>query len=194
MRAFGKSAYRTCTMIQVDTSPAVPAAAEMAVARINHTTVAASQDTPLSLVKTKAREEMIVRQVLFVNASVTELRPATGGPDHYHWTLKSFLQREYCVRSHTGVLTCTTPEVAPLPDKAEGNAPLGTPGDFTQAVQAEGLLSSTLAARSDEIFDADRRAAVGPFLKAAGTIVAKPVPPRPNGRSAKSESAPRRAG
>jgi hypothetical protein len=169
-------------MIQADAQPASPPAAEVVVARRDHTTVAADLDLPLSLVKAGRREEMIVRRVLFVNASVIQVRPTAGGPDRYRWTLASFLQREYCVRSLTGVLACTTPETADLPDKAQGEAPLTAPGDVSLAVQAEGVLSSTLAARSDEIFTADRKASVDPFLKAAGVKAAAAVPSRPNRR------------
>jgi hypothetical protein len=165
-------------MIQADTPPASPLAAEVVIARSEHTTVAASLDLPLSLAKAGRREEMVVRRVLFLNAAVIQVRPAAGGPDRYRWTLASFLEREYCVRSLTGVLACTTPEVAPLPDKAQGEAPLAAPGDFSLAVQAEGTLSSTLAARSDEIFAADRLAAVDPFIKAAGATAAKAAPRR----------------
>jgi len=169
-------------MVQADAPPAAQPAAEVVVARSNHTTVAASLDLPLSLVKAGRREEMVVRRVLFVNAVVTQVRPAEapggGAPDRYRWTLASFLEREYCVRSLTGVLACTTPEAAPLPDKSEGEAPLAAPGDISLAVQAEGVLSSTLAARADEIFAADRKAAVDPFLRAAGASVARAVPRR----------------
>ena len=63
-------------MIQADTPPASQQAAEVVVARSNHTTVAASLDLPLSLVKAGRREEMIVRRVLFLNAVVTQVRPA----------------------------------------------------------------------------------------------------------------------
>jgi hypothetical protein len=184
-------------MIQADTQPASPPGAEVVIARNNHTTVAASLDLPLSLLKAGRREEMIVRRVLFVNAAVVQVRPADapdgGGRDRYRWTLTGFLEREYCVRSLTGLLACTTPEVAPLADKAEGEAPLASPGDFTLAVQAEGALTSTLAARSDEIFAADRQAAVDPFLKAAGLKVtdptAKAVPHRSAGPPAKGAPA-----
>ena len=162
-------------------APPAPAAAVVVVARCNHTTVAASRDLPLSLVKAGRREEMIVRRVLFVNAVVTQARPTDGGAERYRWTLAGFLEREYCVRSLTGVLACTTPEATPLLDKSEGEAPLAAPGDFTLAVQAEGILSSTLAARSDEIFAADRRAAVDPFIKAAGATIAKGAPRRSGG-------------
>jgi hypothetical protein len=161
-----------------------PPAQTVVVARSDHTTVAASLDLPLSLVKARRREDMVVRRVLFVNASVTQVRPADGGSDRYRWTLASFLEREYCVRSLTGVLACTTPEVASLPDKAQGEAALAAPGDFTLAVQAEGNLTSTLAARSEEIFAADRLAAVDPFIKAAGAAAAKAVPRRSAGRPA----------
>ncbi len=178
-------------MMQADTSPAP--AAEVVVACSDHTTVAASLDLPLSLtkggslVKAGRREEMVVRRVLFLTAVVTQVRPAdapdSGGAERYRWTLAGFLEREYCVRSLTGVLACTTPEVAPLPDRAEGEAPLTAPGDVSLAVQAEGLMSSTLAARSDEIFAADRKAAVDPFIKAAGVKI---------GGATAAKAAPRR--
>ena len=183
-------------MIQADTPPAAPppAAAEVVLARSDHTTVAASLDLPLSLVKAGRREEMVVRRVLFVNASVLQVRPAAGGPNRYRWTLAGFLEREYCVRSLTGVLACTTPETEALPDKAQGEAALAAPGDVTLAVQAEGNLSSTLAARAEEIFAADRIAAVDPFLKASGVKVGgvsapKAVPPRSAGPPAKGARA-----
>lgn len=190
-------------MIQADpppaqAAPAPPAApAEMVVARSTHTTTAANLDLPLTLAKAGRREEMVVRRVLFVNAAVTQVRPpgaeADGRADRYRWTLAGFLEREYCVRSLTGVLACTQPEIAPLPDKAEGEAPLAQAGDFRLAVLAEGNLTSTLAARADEIFAADRLAAVDPFLKAAGVSVPKAAPkvsgPRSAGRPAKGAPA-----
>ena len=181
-------------MLQADPPPAPPAAAaapaapaapaEVVLARRDHTTVAASLDLPLTLSKAGRREEMVVRRVLFVNASVVQVRPADGGADRYRWTLAGFLEREYCVRSLTGVLACTTPEAAALPDKAQGEAQLTTPGDVSQAVQAEGLLTSTLAARAEEIFAADRLAVVDPFLKAAGVSLPRAAPPRRGGRPA----------
>jgi hypothetical protein len=169
-------------MIQADAPPAAPPAAEVVIARSDHTTVAASLDLPLNLVKAGRREEMVVRRALFVNATVTQVRPAGGGADRYRWKLASFLERQYCVRSLTGVFACSTPEATPLADKAEGEAPLAAPGDVSLAVVAEGTLSSTLAARSDEVFAADRQAAVDPLLKAAGAAVLKPAPPRASGR------------
>ena len=130
-----------------------------------------------------------MRRVLFVNAVVTQVQPAGGGADSYRWKLAGFLEREYCVNSLTGALACTQPEIAPLPDKAEGQGPLTAPGDFRLAVLAEANLTSTLAARSDEIFAADRLAAVDPFLKAAGVSVPKAVPPRSAGRPARGAPA-----
>jgi hypothetical protein len=171
-------------MFQADTPPLPAAAAEVVVARSDHTTVAASLDLPLSIVKGGRREELVVRRVLFVNASVSQVRPSDGGPERYRWALAGFLEREYCVRSLIGVLACTTPEVAALPDKAQGEAPLTAPGDVTLAVKAEGLLSSTLAATADEIFTADRKAAVDPFLKASGVTLPRAALPRRGGRPA----------
>jgi hypothetical protein len=176
-------------MMQADTpaaTPPAPPADVVVIARSDHTTTAASLDLPLTLVKAGRREEMVVRRVLFVNASVTQVRPAAGtagdGGDSYRWTLAGFLEREYCVRSLTGVFACTTPQTSPLPDKAQGEAPLAAAGDFKLAVLAEGELSATLAARSDEIFAADRLAEVDPFIKAAGVKTASPAKGGPKPR------------
>jgi hypothetical protein len=165
-------------MMAVDAPAAPPPAAEVVVARSEHTTTAASLDLPLSLAKAGRREQMVVRRVLFVNAAVTQVRPADGAADRYRWKLAGFLERQYCLRSLTGLFACTTPEAEALPDKAEGEAPLAAAGDFRLAVQAEGVLSSTLAARSDEIFAADRQATVDPFLKAAGVAVPRAAAPK----------------
>jgi hypothetical protein len=183
-------------MFQTDTPPAPPAtpaaAAEVVVARSDHSAVVTSLDLPLSLTKAGRKEELTVRRALFVTAQVLQVRPAEGGADghadRYRWKLSGYLQRQYCLRSLTGVFACGEPQITALPDKAEGEAPVtAVAGDFPRAIVAEADLSSSLNTRADALFAADRAAVVDPLLRAAGVKVAaavagvrsaKAVPPR----------------
>ncbi len=161
-------------MIQADTPPP-PMAAEVVVARDDHSSVAATLDLPLTLIKDGQKQEMLVRRALFLTVQTTQVRPkdgaADGSADHYRWKLASYLQRQYCVRALAGVFTCTTPETEPLPDKAEGEAPVAGTAGFPLAAAAEQALFDGLKARADALFAADRTAAVDPMLKAAGVKI-----------------------
>jgi len=173
-------------MVQPDASATPPAAAEVVVARTDHSVVAASLDLPLSLAKAGRREEMVVRRALFLTAEVTQVRPASGdGADRYRWKLAGYLQRQYCVHSLAGVFACTPPDVEALSDKAAGEAPLAAAGEFSLAQAAEQQLTEALKARADDLFKADRATSVDPLLKAAGVKVGGVKAPR---------AAPRRSG
>jgi hypothetical protein len=188
-------------MIQTEAPPGppatLPAAAEVVVARADHSAVVASLDLPLTLLKAGRREDMLVRRALFLTAQATQVRPANGdGADRYRWKLAGYLQRQYCVQSLAGVFACTAPEVELLPDKAEGEASLANPGDFPLAQAAEQQLAESLKARADAMFAADRQTAVAPLLKAAGVTIAgakpaKASPRRSAGRPAKGGPAAR---
>ncbi|HEY3951315.1 hypothetical protein [Phenylobacterium sp.] len=186
-------------MFQADAPPAQAAtpaaAAEVVVARSDHTAVAADLDLPLTITKAGRREEMVVRRAVFVTAQVIQVRAANAaadgtsdaksdsGADRYRWKLAGYLQRQYCVRSLAGVFACTTPETEALPDKAEGEGPVtAVAGDYPLAITAERDLSDSLHMRAEALFAADRAAAVDPLLKAAGVKVAPSVPPRPGHR------------
>ncbi len=153
-------------MFQTNTPPAP---AEVVVARADHSVVASGLDLPMTLAKAGRKEDMVVRQALFLTAQVALVRPASGdGVDRYRWNLAGYLQRQYCVRSLAGVFACTTPDVEALPDKAEGEAPLPAAGDFPLALAAEQQLADSLKGRADAVFAADRVVTVDPLLRAAG--------------------------
>lgn len=192
-------------MIQPDAPPAQAATvaappappSEVVVARSDHSAVVASLDLPLTLAKAGRREELMVRRALFVTAQVLQVRPVAAenaGTDRYRWKLTGYLQRQYCLRSLTGVFACSEPQVSALPDKAEGEAPVtAVAGDYPLEITAERDLAESLNTRAEALFAADRDAAVDPLLKAAGAKIvpasAKAARPRPGGRSAKAAPA-----
>jgi hypothetical protein len=151
-----------------------PAAEVVVVSRRDDSEVVAAQDLPLVLVKGTRREDALVRRAVFVSASLTVTRAAAEGaaPDRYRWTYRSFLQRQVCFTSMTGLFACTEPQVEKLPEVAEGDAALmPDPASFPLADAARATLVSGLKARATAVFAADRRAAIDPIFKASGVTV-----------------------
>jgi hypothetical protein len=164
-------------VITTETPPPPPAAEVVVVSRRDNSEVVASQDLPLVLAKGARREEALVRRAVFVTASLTVTRAATDGaaPDRYRWTYRSFLQRQVCFTSMTGLFSCTEPEVEKLPDVAEGDAPISPdPQSFPLADAARATLVSGLKARAPAVFAADRRATIDPVFKASGVTAQAP--------------------
>lgn len=160
--------------------------------------VLASRDTPLVLAKAGRSEDALLRQAVFVTATLTLARPtapvATGAvesgtgaeieavatpntppaADHdvLRWTYASYLQRQVCFTSITGLFACAAAEVEPLPEKSEGEThltdPLAADAQHPAAEAARIALATTLRARASAIFDTDRRLKLTPMLRAAG--------------------------
>jgi hypothetical protein len=157
--------------------------------RTDNTQAVEANDLRLVLTKAKREEHALVRRLIFIMASLRLTEPAAWAgdgpaPQTCHWEYRSFLQRQQCFVSVSGVLACTQPEVTPLPDEAHGDAPapagaqVGFCNDlFRPAVTARVRLSSLLRERSAELFAADQKAKVDPVFKAAGLTVAPEAPP-----------------
>lgn len=143
--------------------------------------VVVAQDLPLVLVKGARREEALVRRAVFVTSSLSVVRPAADvAGDRYRWSYRSFLQRQVCFTSMTGLFSCTEPQVQALPDVAEGEAPAEPdPARQPLAEAARTTLVASLKARSTAILAADRRAVVDPALKAGGVTIQAAAPSRP---------------
>jgi hypothetical protein len=143
--------------------------------------VVASQDLPLVLVKATQREEALVRRAVFITTSVMVTRPTGDGAaaDRYRWTYRTFLQRQVCFTSMTGLFSCTEPQAQALSEMAEGDAPLGDdPQSFPAADEARGKLVEALKARAGALFAADRRANIDPVWKSSGVAVQPAAPPQ----------------
>lgn len=181
---------------------AAPAPQEVVVSRADRTDTVAIADLPLTLVKAQRQEQVLVRRALFVSGSVERRRPVVAGvaegdvalAETCRWSFKSYLQREICFTSMTGMLSCTDPEVTSLTDMAEGQAELAddaaaaTCGEaFAQAAAARASLVGDLRARSAELFEADQASKVAPLFRAAGAAIRPPgaAAPAPQRRQAR---------
>jgi hypothetical protein len=169
-----------------------PAQAGAGLVTISHQTenvVVASNDSPLTLAKAGRTEQAVLRYVIFVVNTTTVVRPtAPPGPDRLQWSSASYLQRQLCFTSITGLFSCSEAQVTPLADKSEGEAPaplpppelpqtVELPKDSIQPSAAEialSNLSDALRLKASTEFDEDRRLKLDPLLKAAGVRVLAP--------------------
>ena len=168
---------------QPATIPPDTATDTVVLSRTDNTQAVEASDQRLLLTKLKREEHALVRRLIFITASLRLTEPAaTVGdappPQTCHWEYRSFLQRQLCFTSMSGLLACTQPEVTPLPDEAHGqaaapaNAAVGFCNDvFRPALNARVRLAGTLRDRSADLFAADQKAKVDPVFKAAGLTV-----------------------
>jgi hypothetical protein len=187
--------------------PAAPAASPpMMVLRVDtRSDVIASRDTPLALAKAGRAEDALLRQAVVVTATLKLVRataattvtatatdagarieapdaPYGAGPataDVLRWTYASYLQRQVCFTSITGLFACAAAEVEPLPERFEGETRVtdAPPGDTSNlaapnatAEAARTALATTLRARASLLFETDRRLKLVPMLRAAGVV------------------------
>ncbi len=170
------------------TPPSDPAADFTVIARSDTTQLVESNDLKLALSKAKRDEHALVRRLIFISAALRLTEPAavTGDgppPQTCRWAYRSFLQRQICFTSMTGLLSCTEQEVTPLPDETHGDAPVpanSPPGAcndvFRPAVNARVRLTTQLLGRAKALYASDQLAKVDPLFKAAGVTV-RPEPP-----------------
>ena len=160
--------------------PATPPAPDVVVlSRVDHSQTLTLSDLPLILTKAGRVERALVRRAVYISSSVSLTRPAArpvDGPQSCEWTHQSFLQRQVCFSSMTGLFACTEPDVLTLPDAADGemrisdaDAKAGVCADaFPASATARAQLADTLKARAGALFEDDQRTKVEPILKAAG--------------------------
>ena len=163
------------------------------VSRDARSDILASRDTPLPLIKGRRTEDAVLRQVIFLTGTLVVVRPAAEtGEQTLRWTYEPYMQRQLCFTSITGQFSCALAEVEELTEKATGEAPLApapvqatpdpgapvqaasgpnpaAPNPAAEAVRAD--VAATLRARSDSLFEDDRRLKLDPMLKAAGVRV-----------------------
>jgi hypothetical protein len=176
---------------QAPAAPAVPPGTQtdtVVLSRTDNTQPVEAQDLRLVLSKAGREEHAIIRRLIFISAALRLTEPAawTGegpAPQTCRFEFKSFLQRQQCFVSMSGVLACTQAEVTPLTEETHGEAPppagaqVGFCNDvFRPVVNARVRLSGTLRDRAGELFAADQAAKVDPVFKAAGLTV-RPEPP-----------------
>jgi hypothetical protein len=160
-------------VIAAETPPAPPA--EIVVSQSAATEIVTSRDLPLTLTKAGRREDAFLRQAVFVNLSLSVVRPPQAqdaAADRFRWAYKSYLQRQVCFSSITGLFACTAAEVETLPDQEAGEAPVGAEAQLL-AEAAKARITAGLKARTTALFDADRRSHADPMFRAAGVVAAR---------------------
>ena len=172
----------------VATVPVVKPPDVVVVSRDARSEILASRDTPLPLVKGHRTEDAVLRQVIYLTSTLIVARPtAETGEQTLRWIYEPYLQRQLCFTSITGQFSCALAEVEELTEKATGEAPLppapvqaatdpaapgqAAPGSSPAAEAVRTDVAATLRARSDALFEDDRRLKLDPMLKAAGVRV-----------------------
>lgn len=162
----------------IATGPVEKSSDVVVVSRDTHSDVLASKDTPLALIKARRTEDALLRQAIFVTSTLTVVRPAAGaGEELLRWTYQSYLQRQLCFTSITGLFSCAAAEVDELTEKAAGEAPLAAasgqaaPGPEPTAEGARIAVATALRAQADALLADDRRLKLDPMLKAAGVSI-----------------------
>lgn len=165
----------------------------------NNSQPVGASDLRLTLSKAGREEHAVIRRLIFITSALRLTEPAgwTGegpAPQTCRFEFKSFLQRQQCFVSISGVLACTQAEVTPLTEETHGDAPApaGAPVGFCNdvfrpVVNARVRLSGTLRDRAAELFAADQRDKVDPLFKAAGLTVR---PDAPSSAAARPSPAP----
>ncbi len=146
------------------------------VSRDTRSDVLASKDTPLALIKAGKTEDALLRQAIFVTGTLTVVRPAQSDAQILRWTYAPYLQRQLCFTSITGLFSCAATEVEELTEKATGETPLVAPpaepaAPNPSAETARLAVAASLRARSEALFEDDRRLKLDPLLKAGGVAV-----------------------
>jgi hypothetical protein len=165
----------------IATAPVDKPADVVVVSRETRSDVLVSKDTPLPLIKAGKTEDALLRQAIFLTSTLTVVRPAAeAGEDILRWTYQTYLQRQLCFTSITGLFSCAAGESEELTEKAVGEVPLAAtpgqaaPGPNPAAEEARIAVATAVRTRGDALFVDDRRLKLSPMLKAAGVSIRRP--------------------
>lgn len=157
---------------------AVPAPAPPTLQRL---APVAQKAKPLTLAKGGRTENAVVRYQIFLRtiakpgAVPTTPEGVTVSAIPCVWTVESYLQRDLCFYSITGLLGCEEGATKPLQAIENGQAdlPVGTACEvFAKPVTAaEDRVIATLDRLKEQMFDEDYQLAVKPRLIKAGVTV-----------------------
>ena len=152
------------------------------------TVIVADNDSRLTIQKPPAAEAVVVRQRLLLRHSLTELAIAEGEPrTTCRWEISSYMQRDFCFSSITGLTGCTasvsdrlaqeaagTFETTPPPEEGDP-PPTGAPKycAFNAALLAAALADAQarLGDRRTELFEKDFAVHVRPLLTRTGATL-----------------------
>lgn len=167
-------------LVQAATPPAATAPAPQP-PQMQRLAPIAQKAKPLTLAKGGRTENAVVRYQIFLR-TITKAGAVPATPDGVTvsaipcaWTVESYLQRDLCFYSITGLLGCEAGATTPLQAIENGQAdlPAGTSCEvFAKPVlAAEDRVIAGLDRMKDQMFDEDYQLAVKPRLLKAGVTV-----------------------
>lgn len=166
--------------LQADTPPAATAPAPQP-PQLQRLAPIAQKARPLTLTKSGRTENAVVRQQIFLRTIVkpgaVPIVPdgVTVSAIPCAWTIESYLQREICFYSMTGLLACTDTNTEPLRATETGQvdqAPDAACDVIAKPVElAEARVIDALEQIKAQMFDEDYRLIVKPQLVASGATV-----------------------
>lgn len=170
-------------LVQAAPPPAAiaPAPATPQPPQLQRLSTIAQKPKPLTLAKSGKTENMVVRYQIFLR-TIAKPGAVPATPDGVTvsaipcaWTVESYLQRDLCFYSITGMLGCEEGATKPLQAIENGQAdlPAGTACEvFAKPVTAaEDRVIATLDRIKDQMFDEDYQLAVKPRLIRGGVTV-----------------------
>lgn len=170
--------------------PPVPPVEQRVLRRESGTVIVADNDRALIIQKPPAAESVVVRQRLLLRHTLTELAVSEGfGRDRgsCRWEIASYMQRDLCFTSITGLTGCTASVSDRLAQEASGAfdpTPPPVEGDPPPAAAprvcafSSGLLAAAVADaqarlndRRDVLFEKDFAVHVRPLLTRTGATL-----------------------
>jgi hypothetical protein len=136
---------------------------------------------PLVLTKGGRTENAVVRHQIFLRTVVkpgpapVAVEGVTVSAIPCAWTVETFLQREICFYSMTGLMACTDTNTLPLmaTETGQTDLPVGTACEvFAKPVEAaESRVIAAVDRTKDQLYDEDYKLVVKPQLVRGGTTV-----------------------
>lgn len=166
-------------LVQAATSPAATAPTVPVQPPLQRLAPISQKTRPLVLTKGGRTEKALVRYQIFIRTTVRP-GPATAEGVSVSaipcaWTVESFLQRDICFYSMTGLLACTNGETTPLmaTDTGQADLPGGTVCEvFAKPVEAaESRVIASVDRTKDQLYDDDYKLVVTPQLVRGGTTI-----------------------
>jgi hypothetical protein len=168
-------------LVQAATPPAAAAPAVPVQPPLQRLAPISQKTRPLVLTKGGRTEKALVRYQIFIRTTVRPgaVPAAADGVSvsaiPCAWTVESFLQRDICFYSMTGLLACTNGDTTPLKatDTGQADLPSGTVCEvFAKPVEgAESRVIAAVDRTKDQLYDDDYRLVVKPQLVGGGTTV-----------------------
>lgn len=168
-------------LLQADTPPAATAPAVPQPPTLQHLAPVAQKAKSLVLAKGGRTENAVVRHQIFLRTVVTPgavptpPEGVTVSAIPCAWKIDSYLQREICFYSITGLMGCMDTDTKPLMATEAGQAdqPVGTACEVfaKPVIDAEDRVIAALDRTKEQMFDEDYSLVAKPQLAGGGVTI-----------------------